>query len=211
MKSHVVDRDRGWNALAARAKELAVAKSAVVKVGVLSSDAKGQEKHGALTLAELAAVLHFGTRNGRIPPRPFLTMAFDAKRGELKEMGAELLAAVLFGRISLDKALDLMGATLASAARATIVAGVAPPNAPSTIRRKALKAAGVRSALNAASKASARAIGGSDRRLAAAGRATARATQKLAASAAGVKPLIDTGRLLNSITWARVPDGSERH
>lgn len=161
VKAHikVEDKDTGWTELFKRVRE---AEKGRVKVGVLADDAKGGEEHGELTVAQLASVLHFGTENGVIPARPFLTMAFDQHREELAKMGGELLDKVIDGKIPQDKALGLIGAKLAAEAKLNISAGnKLEPNKPSTVTHK-----------------------GSS------------------------KPLIDTGRLLNAITWA-VDKGEE--
>lgn len=156
MSAHLVDRDKGWRLMFLRAMQ---AKGAKVKVGVLADDSKGGDSHdpkSGLTTAELAVILHFGT--DEIPARPFLAAAFDEHREELAKIGKHLLVEVLEGEVDLSKALDIIGAKLATEAKKKITTGegMPPPNAPSTIKRK-----------------------GSSR------------------------PLVDTGRTLNAITWAQ--------
>jgi hypothetical protein len=153
MKAKIEDSDRGWGALFRRVKE---AREGRIKVGVLASDKGGESADGGLTLAELATVLHFGTEDGHIPARPFLQITFDEQREELAKFAARLIAAELLGKISGEKAAEMIGAKMAAEVRKTITVGSKlAPNAPSTIAKK-----------------------GSSR------------------------PLIDTGRLLNAITWA---------
>lgn len=154
MHARIEDSDKGWGAVFKRVKNAGKGR---VKVGVLADTAQGgaHEEGSSLTVAEIAAVLHFGTSDGHIPPRPFLAMAFDQNREELAQMGARFMAEVLFGDMTEDRALGLMGAKLAAEAKKTITIGnQLTPNAPATIKAK-----------------------GSDR------------------------PLVDTGRLLNAITW----------
>ncbi len=222
-KSKVVVKDHGFNALMKKAKEIAAIGGGVVKVGVLADDKKGglhevgpDGKSSRLTIAEIFAVLNFGTKDGRIPPRPVLQTTFDAKRDELKELGARLIGDVVFGHLTLEHALGIMGAQLAADVKAAIVAGFPPPNAPSTARAKAMKGKGVKGALAKRKTASARAQDdldvrarghqgperkGAGKRLADLAKATQKAKAVLAGSYAGVKPLIDTGRMLNAITW----------
>jgi hypothetical protein len=131
-KVQITDNDRGWTALNRRAKK---AKDGRVKVGVLANDAKGNQDHGGLTVAELAAILHYGT--DEIAARPYLAMAFDKIREELSKMGGELLTKVLTGQIPLDQALGLLGLKLSTEAKKIITEGrQLAPNAPSTIARK---------------------------------------------------------------------------
>lgn len=136
MKPHVKveDKDLGWKALFERIEK---AKNEKVKVGVLADDAKGSEDHGGLTVAELAAILHYGTQDGHIPARPFLAMAFDQQREVLAKMGGELFGQVLDGKIDTDKALGLMGLKLATEAKKVITTTDSlAPNAPSTVAAK---------------------------------------------------------------------------
>lgn len=159
----LVVRDHGWGEMFRRVQEI---KHSRVRVGVLS-EGRGAQKHppgklqrgkkledvlervrqrrrnakqaeSGLTLAELATILHFGTENGHIPARPFLTLAFDKHRDELVEMGGKLIGGILDGKMTVEKALNILGASLANFAKREITdgSGVPPPNAPSTVRRK---------------------------------------------------------------------------
>lgn len=221
-----------------RAKE---ARKAKVKVGVLEDTPKGAAKEvdkktgktSDLTVAEIAAVLHFGTKDGHIPPRPFLAMTFDAKREELVALGSDLLFGVLIGKLSLERALNVLGAVLANATKATVTAGVPPPNAPSTALGKAMKgrtkslfAVKTRKTKETSAKRSTADLRGLGDAFAAIGATAAargsdrgigvalgirkqgiRAARNLGdafaqiGAIASVKPLIDTGRMLNAITW----------
>jgi hypothetical protein len=147
----VVDKDHGWAAMLRRVKQ---ARDGRVKVGVLADDPKGGADHEGLTVAELAAVLHFGTDT--IPARPFLAMAFEEQREALSQMGGALMSKVISGEMEQDKALGVIGLKLSTEAKKVISEGARlAPNAPATVAAK-----------------------GSSR------------------------PLVDTGRLINAITWA---------
>ncbi len=135
-KAHVkvVDKDHGWIEILKRVKE---AKDGRVKVGVLADDPKGGEhvEGEALTVAELATLLHFGTET--IAARPYLAMAFDQHREELSKLGGELMAQVIEGKMPLDRALGLMGAKLSAEAKKVITVGrQLEANKPSTVARK---------------------------------------------------------------------------
>lgn len=143
-KSDVIDRDLGWRELVNRAK--ALSGKASVKVGVLADSAQGglhetlpNGKASPLTVAEIAAVNEFGTKDGHVPSRPFLRTTFDRMREELANDAAQLLVRVVVdGSPTVAQALSLLGAKLSAAAKRTITdgAGVPPPNAPSTIAAK---------------------------------------------------------------------------
>jgi phage gpG-like protein len=217
-KAKLVAKDHGLAALWKRAQDLARLKTARVRVGVLSDTEKGGMRvpGGALTLAELAAVLHFGTKDGRIPARPFLTITFEAKKEHLRKLGADLMAKVIFGEIPLETALNAMGAYMAAETKNTITAGVPPPNAPSTAIAKAMKGKTAKffkqkkqrhigdAIADAAATSYVEKLGGhgrGGRRAVGAARTLGDAFAQIGAIAA-VKPLIDTGRLLGSITWS---------
>lgn len=216
-KVKVEDKDLGWIEIAKRAKQIHDWR---VKVGVLADDAKGglHVEGGKLSVAEIAAVLEFGTQDGRIPARPFVTSTFDKNREELKKMGAELIEKALLGHMSVEHALGLIGAKLAADIKATVVAGVPPPNAPSTALAKAMK--GKTKSLFMTPGRKAKQTVTTNWMGMVSGVITNQQAQKpqrkeaktlgdafaQAGAIAAVKPLIDTGRMLNAITWAVVKD-----
>jgi len=185
-KARVVDRDRGWAAMVARAE--AMAGGAYVKVGILGDKGGGLHERDAggkgkpLTVAEIGAVNEFGTEDGHVPERSFLRSTFDRLHPELTADAAKLLPQVLDGKLSVETALNVLGAKLAGAIKRTITdgAGVPPPNAPSTVARK-MRAG----AWNVRGKAQVQ-------------------------RGWGVRPLVDTGRLLGAITWAVVTGRAAR-
>lgn len=184
----VVDRNLGWKELFKRGREI---KDAYAKVGVLADSPKGglretgpDGKSSPLTVAEVAVVMEFGTRDEHVPARAFLRPTFESERNRLADMGKELISQVLDGKMDIKRALGLMGASLANSTKMTIQAGVDPPNAPSTALAKAKKGK------------TAKLFNGTTKTL---GRALAQA-----GALAAVKPLIDTGRMIGAISWAVV-------
>jgi hypothetical protein len=150
----IIDRDLGWIDLFKLVREI---RHAHVKVGVIaeSESTSPPEKAGALTVAEIAVVNEFGTEDGRIPARSFVRASFDEQREKLVELGANLMKQVIDRKLTLDRALGILGLSLATSIKLKIRSSVPPPDAPSTVAAK--------------------------------GSATT---------------LVDTGRLLHSITWA---------
>lgn len=129
-------------------RRLSEIKHSRVKVGVLASG-RGGKPHGRsdkdaiteggkadLTIAQIASILEFGTEDGHIPARPALRSTFDKMHPQLTALGAVLIKAVIDGKMEVRQALNIMGAKLANAVKATITAGMKPANAPSTIARK---------------------------------------------------------------------------
>lgn len=230
-KSRLVVKDHGFDALMHRAKEIASLGGAAVKVGVLADSEKGglhekgpDGKASPLTVAEIFAILNYGTRDGRIPPRPVLEKTFEKRRSALKDLGAKLIGGVVFGTIAVDQALNIMGAQFAADVKAAIVAGFPPPNAASTARAKAKKGRTARLFRQPdpykENVRRAKVVGGA-KDIASLFRGIARektrdakvrsASAKLKAdqqaAISSVKPFIDTGRLLGAITWAIAKKG----
>jgi hypothetical protein len=148
-KASLEDKDKGWAAMLKRLRDI---RGGRVKVGVLASSPKGGKSHAGkstkdaltqggssgVTVAQLAAILEFGTEDGHIPARPAMQTTFDRMHPELVAMGKKLIGAVLDGKMDVRKALGILGAHLANGVKRTITtgAGVPPPNAPSTIKKK---------------------------------------------------------------------------
>lgn len=174
--NRVVDKDLGWAAWFDSMKEI---RTSYVKVGVLDD---GQTYEDGLTVAEIAAVHEFGTEDGRIPERSFVRATFDLESAALTKLAEKLFQRVVFGKMSTTDALNVLGAQLAADIKRRIQQGIDPPNAMRTALAKVMK--------------------GKTRRL------FKRPAQNLgealaqAGALAAVKPLIDTGRLLNAVTWA---------
>lgn len=90
----------------------------------------------SLTNLEIAIVNHFGTLDGHVPGRPFLTQTADAKRGAWLGLLEKVLLKVVKGALTLRDALELVGMQAAADVKRTIRAGMSPPNAESTIKAK---------------------------------------------------------------------------
>ncbi len=93
------------------------------------------EKHpdtGA-SVAQIAAWNHFGT--GRIPARPFLSLALDGRTTEVKRMTERVAKAILSAKPA-EPILRAVGEWARNRVISFINRGVAPPNAASTIARK---------------------------------------------------------------------------
>lgn len=159
----VTDIDRGWKRLQALSKQLA-SNDVHVRVGVLDDGKEGSADRDGLTNGMLAVAMEFGT--SRIPARSWIGRTFDQKRNEVQADMQRLLGHIVDGKISVDKALNVLGAKYSAEVKNTVTQGeqIPPPNAPSTLARKLAK------------------------------------TREGAAN--GVRTLIDTGRLIGSVTWA---------
>jgi len=164
----ITDRDKGWRRLQALAKSLA-SDDVHVRVGVLDDGRAGSENRDGITTGQLAVAMEFGTAT--IPARSWVGLTFDRARAEVQSDMKRLLWSVVEGKITVDKALNVLGAKYSAAVKNTVTQGeqIQPPNAPSTLARKMAK------------------------------------TRSGAANAA--RTLIDTGRMIGSVTWATFGSG----
>lgn len=153
--------DRQWRNLT---DKIARASGAAVHVGVLASGKGNQAVPGArgLDMIGLATVHELGSRAAGIPERSFIRSTFEKGAPEIGKMTARLATAFVTGKMSLHKALDVLGHKGAAMVKANITQGphIPPPLKPATIAAK-----------------------GSDR------------------------PLVDTGRLVDSVTHEVVNAG----
>lgn len=186
MSFKVVDKDHGWKRMFQMARSLAG--GAYAKVGILDDD-KGGAQHGEggdLTVAQIAVVNEFGTEDGKIPARSFVRATFDEQSANLQIMAHALLIQCFFGtnNMTVERALNILGAQLAAEIKKKVTtgAGVPPPNAPSTALRKA-------------SKGKTKKIMGKEAK-------TLGDAMAQAGALASVRTLVDTGRMINAVTWA---------
>lgn len=134
----VTDKDKGWRRLQALAKSLA-ADDVHVRVGVLDDGRAGSEDHGGITTGQLAVAMELGTAT--IPARSWVGLTFDRARTEVQADMRTLLGHIVDGKITVDKALNVLGAKYSAAVKNTVTQGeqIQPPNAPSTLARKMAK------------------------------------------------------------------------
>ena len=150
MSGKVTDTGGGARELLARVREMAAGRT--VKVGILadtpkregvsergkhSKKARIREKvarRAPYTLLEVAAIHEFGGKT--VPQRSFIRATIDEKRAEILRLQVALAKQVVLGRLTPDQALAQLGAKVAGMIQARIAAGIAPPNAESTIRKK---------------------------------------------------------------------------
>lgn len=119
----VVKRIRDMQRRLSQNKEVAVG---------LPSDS-GNHPDG-MSIVRLGAIHEFGTKT--IPERSFLRVPLRAAQDELAQVFRHLMKQVAAGDLTFTQALDQLGAKGASISQEAISAGIAPANAPSTVRRK---------------------------------------------------------------------------
>lgn len=135
----IVDKDKGWKRLQELSKRLA-AEDVHVRVGVLDDGRAGSEVRGeGITTGQLAVAMEFGTDT--IPARSWVGLTFDRARAEVQADMQRLLGHLVDGKITVDKALNVLGAKYSAEVKSTVTQGeqIPPPNAPSTLARKMAK------------------------------------------------------------------------
>ncbi len=182
MVSAVIDRDLGLKTIVAQLRA-----GASVRVGVQGSDAAVQPEGARLSMAQIATVHEFGSSDGRVPQRSFLRSTFDEKKGELEKLIGRLIGRALKtpGSITTEQIVGLAGQRYLDLVKAKIRSKIAPPLSPFTLAKRLGKIWA-----SANTKARRTKAGELQKHF--------DATQTLPASAA--TPLIDTGRLIGSLT-----------
>lgn len=134
MSVSISDKDRG---LAARLK--ALSGSATLTVGIHADDgAEPAEGSENLTLIEVATLNEYGGDDGDNPPaRSFIRAWADVEAANNRAIIKAAIGAVASGKTpTVEIALERIGVRLKGSIQKRISAGIAPPNAESTIRRK---------------------------------------------------------------------------
>lgn len=144
--------DRVWRQLLKKLPGIGKVK---VKVGIVGAGADQRHADSDLTNADIWIIHELGAPDAGIPARAPLRTTFDKRIDELKGMQLKLAKALLNDQMDVQRAFNILGAWGVAAIKSTIKAGLEPPNAPSTIKRKGSSV-----------------------------------------------PLIDTGQLINAVTWA---------
>lgn len=135
-------------------------------------DRKGHHNKGGQRVGYIASVQEYGTKDGRIPSRPFLRTAMQNNKAKIKDMIVEAL-----GQAD-TQAFDRIGISLVNMVRDSIRNGPWIPNAESTKIQK-LKY-GTKKLLK---------------------KTDAKSVAKVQAELQKIKPLIDRGIMLNSVSY----------
>lgn len=130
--SRVIDRDLGWAKLR---RELAKAEKSAVHVGI-QGEAGAAERTEGMSNADLLAVHEFGSADGRIPERSVIRATVDEGEREYRSLLSRLGAAIVDAKIDVVRALGIAGEKVLGDMRRKVRAGIPPPNAPITVKRK---------------------------------------------------------------------------
>ncbi len=127
----VEDRDLGYTAVI---KNVTALSSKSLVVGVLQN--AGKEEDGT-DLVDVAIWNEYGTRDGHIPARPFLSIATDENKAKWQKLTEGAANAVIDRKMPVDQALEIIGSQMAGDVQMVIGdKSKLKPNRPATIRAK---------------------------------------------------------------------------
>jgi len=129
-KPIVQDIDHGYARIMRDMQRL---KGASTRIGIQA----GEKRDDGVDMVDIAAFNEFGTE--RIPARPAHAQAFDANRQVMEQSITRAFDGILAGRLTVEKAMGLLGEKYQAIVRDHIEAFTDPPNAESTQERKGAK------------------------------------------------------------------------
>jgi hypothetical protein len=133
MSARVSDTDHGYAELIKRTIGM---KPVVIATGLLAKDGAASAEGSPLTLLEIAVINHFGSSDGHVPSRPWITGWFDENEPKLREMLTSMMRQAVKGELTRQQVLDRMGQYCVGSIQQHIANHVLPENAPSTVARK---------------------------------------------------------------------------
>lgn len=128
----VEDRDLGYTAVI---KNVTALSSKSLVVGVLQDAGKAED--GETDLVDVAVWNEYGTRDGHIPARPFLSIATDENKVKWQKLAEGAATSVIDRKMPVDQALEIIGNQMAGDVQMVIGdKSKLKPNKPATIRAK---------------------------------------------------------------------------
>jgi hypothetical protein len=132
----VVDRDLGYQDFLDAMMQIAKQPHVVVGIRQGGKRPQGDTYEEGFTVAEVATVHEFGTKDGRVPERSFLRGTLDANRTALEAEMEGLVGAAVDGSQPLQQGLGLLGERVVGLAQKRIAENIPPPLKPATLARK---------------------------------------------------------------------------
>jgi len=125
----------GGNRIAHRMRQIKenLQKNSAVYVGLPKG--AGTYEDGA-PIAVIGAVHEFGSADGHIPERSFLRVPLRAERKEFGKIIKMQIPRIMDGQLTSRDVMEQVGAKAVGVSQEAISAGIQPPNADSTVRRK---------------------------------------------------------------------------
>lgn len=133
-KNTFYDKDLGYADLVTRMDS----PGGSVFVGFLRSSGEYKQKQGkdAMTVAQVAAIHEFGSKDGTIPERSFMRSALSQGKNKIEKLAAKLTGQVTDGAMDEQEALGVLGEFVKGLMKTKITDGLSPPLKAATIKRK---------------------------------------------------------------------------
>lgn len=112
-------------------KKITRNKDGYVDVGIIDA---GTHVDSDLTVASIGFIHEFGSIT--VPERSFIRSTMKENKKQIIKMQESFMRKIVFGEMTKEKALGLIGAFLAGKISEKIVAIKTPPNTPETIAKK---------------------------------------------------------------------------
>lgn len=126
----VIDKDLGYDKFMKQMAEMS--SQPFVKIGVLGTDEKSED--GEVTVVEYATYNEFGTAD--IPERSFIRSTMDERKRRIFGKAFKLQGDIVLGKMTIDKALAIMGTLIKGNIIQKITNLRSPANADSTVQAK---------------------------------------------------------------------------
>lgn len=190
---YVEDIDHGWDRIV---KQLdSIKDGAYVAVGVLS-DSSTWAADAPANLADIATFNEFGAPQAHIPSRPFMRQSFDKNISAITRFQELMQNDVYLGNKTEAEALDALGVFFKGKVQGIFRSGSFKANAPSTIRQKnRSKIKKAKRTIKKTRSLNKRGVSLSSKQL------QSFLGAKETVNLGGTTPLIDTGRLRQSIHY----------
>lgn len=136
-KSKVIDKDLGYSKWLKQME--AVSKKPFTKIGILGD---GEADEEGVTVLQYGSANEFGAsgagknRNIDIPERSYIRSTVDERKRRIFGKAFKLQEDIFLGKMSITKALSIMGILIQSNIIQKIVSLRSPANADSTIKKK---------------------------------------------------------------------------
>ena len=127
--SKVIDKDLGYDKWLKQMRE--IADKPFTKIGILGD---GDSDEEGVTVLEYGSYNEFGTKN--IPERSYIRSTIDERKRRIFGKAFQLQESIFLGKISVKKALGIMGSLIKGNIVQKIVSLRSPANADSTIKAK---------------------------------------------------------------------------
>lgn len=129
-----VNKPKAFKKKAAQVKKLGKLRDYKLTVGIQGPEAEAIHADSDVRTVDVATFHEFGT--SRVPERSFIRATVDEKEDEIRKLQKRVANGVKQGKLTEEKALELLGLKVQGDMVARVRANIPPPLKPQTIKRK---------------------------------------------------------------------------